>query len=427
MSAQDGIQSPALRRLESTLSDRDPSALATFWAKASKTGTPLVERLRNAPRKRLITFVWRGVPGTKRVTLRSMVASEGKDDELVRLPRSDVWYRTYTVPEDLRVMYLFAVNDPQGETPPTFKEYYARAHKWKRDPFNPKTYQYVPDPKFRKDGLSGRDVTYSVVELEGARQHRELLSRNETPRGTLSQRSFRSRQLHDVRRIWIHLPAGFRPNMRNVHLAIFFDGFWYAQSFPTTTILENLAAEGRIFPVVGIFVDSRAGSKERNRDLCGRSPAFGRFLVQELVPWVDRAVGIQSRPDRVALIGVSCGGLAALHWAIQYPNRFRLVLSQSGWFLPEDPLRPEPGAFLEELMRRPKLPLRIYMEAGLLEANYGAIDGTTLLGINRHVRDVLRVKGYDLTYREFSGGHDSVSYRQSLVDGLECIFGVRKH
>ena len=337
-----------------------------------------------------------------------------------------MWYRTYTVPQDLRETYLFAVNDPPGPTPDTFEEYGVWARRWKRDPFNPKTFQITPDPEFRKDPLSGSDLTYSLVELEEAPQHREILRRSETPQGTLSLHHFQSRQLHDARRIWLYLPAGFRPNLRNVHVAIFFDGFWYAEAFPTTTVLDNLAAEGRIAPVVGVFVDSRAGAKERMRDLCGRSPAFGRFLVQELLPWVERTAGIHPAPDRVALVGLSCGGLAALHWAIKYPNRFRLVLSQSGWLLAEDPLRHEPGAFLEELIQTPKLPLRIYMEAGIDERHYGAQAGTTLLGINRHLRDVLRLKGYDLMYREFSGGHGDVSWRQSIVDGLEYLFSIRK-
>ena len=425
MSAHAKIQSPMLRRLESALSDRGPSALATFWAGVSRTGTPMVERPRNAPRERLITFVWRGRPGTKRVTLRSLVAHQGGDDELVRLRRSDVWYRTYTVPHDLRETYLFAVDDPPGRTPDDDKEYNVWAHRWKRDPFNPKTFHFTPDPKFRKDPMSGYDLTSSLIELEGAPHHRETLRRGKIAQGTLSLHHFQSRHLHDERRIWLYLPAGFRPDLRNVHLAIFFDGFWYAKPFPTTTILENLAAEKRIVPVVGVFVDSRAGTKERMRDLCRRSPAFGRFLVQELLPWVERTVGIHPKANRVALIGLSCGGLAALHWAIKYPNRFRLVLSQSGWFLARDPLRHEPGAFLEELMQTPTLPLRIYMEAGTDEKHYGVQAGTTLLGINRHLRDVLRLKGYDLMYREFSGGHGDVSWQQTLVDGLEHLFSVR--
>ena len=47
----------------------------------------------------------------------------------------------------------------------------------------------------------------------------------------------------------------------------------------------------------------------------------------------------------------------------------------------------------------------------------------SLVALNRELRDVLMVKGYSLTYREFDGGPDYFYWRGSLADGLIALIG----
>ncbi len=42
---------------------------------------------------------------------------------------------------------------------------------------------------------------------------------------------------------------------------------------------------------------------------------------------------------------------------------------------------------------------------------------------SRHMRDVLLAKGYEVHYREFVGGHDYLSWRGLLADGLIALLG----
>ena len=49
--------------------------------------------------------------------------------------------------------------------------------------------------------------------------------------------------------------------------------------------------------------------------------------------------------------------------------------------------------------------------------------GAALLGSNRELRDVLLVKGYDVDYHEFDGGHDDAQWRGTLSDALISTFG----
>jgi enterochelin esterase-like enzyme len=48
------------------------------------------------------------------------------------------------------------------------------------------------------------------------------------------------------------------------------------------------------------------------------------------------------------------------------------------------------------------------------------LDETNRMG-NRHLRDVLLAKGYDVTYREVGAGHDLVHWRAMRADGLMTL------
>ena len=70
----------------------------------------------------------------------------------------------------------------------------------------------------------------------------------------------------------------------------------------------------------------------------------------------------------------------------------------------------------------PKLPIRFYLDAGALELDRDGKDGSFPV-TNRHLRDVLRAKGYEVFYQEFQGGHDHVSWRGTIADGLILLGG----
>ena len=72
-------------------------------------------------------------------------------------------------------------------------------------------------------------------------------------------------------------------------------------------------------------------------------------------------------------------------------------------------------------MKQALLPIRFSLEAGLLEdLEHGPPDQ---LAANRHLRDVLRAKGYCVRYGEFNGGHDYLCWRGALADGMVALLG----
>jgi len=100
------------------------------------------------------------------------------------------------------------------------------------------------------------------------------------------------------------------------------------------------------------------------------------------------------------------------------------VISQSGsyWTYPgcfDTPPAPDEhgGTLADDFVESPKLPVRFYLEAGKFE---NGIPGN-ILHESRRMRDVLRAKGYDVTYSEFSGGHHYINWRGSFADALIAV------
>lgn len=64
----------------------------------------------------------------------------------------------------------------------------------------------------------------------------------------------------------------------------------------------------------------------------------------------------------------------------------------------------------------PPVPVRFHLTAGLFETGHAGSPG--ILETTRHLRTILRAKGYDVSFEDYAGGHDYVVWRGALVDGL---------
>jgi len=206
---------------------------------------------------------------------------------------------------------------------------------------------------------------------------------------------------------------------------VLFDGEVYGGGpdslVPTPTILNNLIARRKIPPIVAVLVN-RMSQGLRERDLACWKP-FMDFLTEELVPRIRKEYNISLDPAETIVGGSSFGGLAATCSALTHPDVFGNVLSQSGsyWYVPDwrketkAGYSTETGWVISEFANKPRLPLRFYLEVGRLESQFYA------LATNRHLRDILRLKGYPVTYSEYNGGHDYLCWRGSLADGLVAL------
>jgi len=192
-------------------------------------------------------------------------------------------------------------------------------------------------------------------------------------------------------------------------VAIVFDAqFWLRADLATT--LDNLAADGAVPPLTTVAVESIRGAS-RHEGLT--HPAlFEPFLVDDLLPWL-RARDMAT--DRIVLVGQSLGGLTVAWAARQNPELFGRVVSSSmaAWWPGDDHGGLSGAQVVDAYQRGETAMVRFFLEAGSRERE--------LLASVQAYRDVLDEKGYEVTYREYEGGHDLACWRGGVADGLVAL------
>jgi enterochelin esterase-like enzyme len=412
MEAKKTLESLRITSLQQALASGNTAELDAFWHEMTRCGAPLIETIEGDETHHLVTFLWRGKEDTHNVVVFAGPAGwdHPEDNQMTRLFETDLWYRTYRVGADLRTVYLLSPNDPLTKLGYGVVDFGTRVIP---DPLNPHRFVYRKDDEIPDD----RDIVVSVLELPDAPPQPWIIPRPSGAKGQIEMHRLQSHILDSERRVWVDTPPDYAMSNEPYGLLLLFDGFAYIDLVPTPTILDNLISEGKIPPLVAILPDS-LDQETRNRELPCHQP-FVDFLCQELMPWVHEHYHVTSDPTRSIVAGSSYGGLAAAFVGLRASERFGNVLSQSGSFWwdrdPEDNIPRE--WLIGQFIMSPRLPLRFYLEVGLKE-KWGEVD---MVPCNRHFRDILALKGYEMTYAEFNGGHDYVCWRGSLADGLLAL------
>ena len=407
---ESGDRSPLILQLRKAISQGQPGAIANFWERVQRSGSPILETL-DSPSAVLATFIWKGGAEPKNVLLIWPRLSFAHPDDYFfsHIPNSDIWFKTLKVRGGTRIYYQISPNDPLGQRP---------EGKWPRkaqgDPLNPKR----EDP----DMSVPIERVRSLLELPGALPQPWYTKHSGVPRYSSVEQEIATEHLKGPRKIIVYLPPDFSAR-HDPYPSIYLtdgedpDGLVFA-----TWTFENLLASRKIPPVIVVRIVN-PDQETRSRELsCNNS--FSDYLQDDVVPFVRRKYNTTLRPSKTAIGGYSLGGLAAACAGLRHSDTFGLVLSQSGayWFEPTGLDFAEPNWLAREFANHKKLLLRFYIDAGTNELDIRG-DGSGILVPNRQLRDVLRARGYKVLYQEFPGDHDYINWRGTLADGLIWLFG----
>jgi len=138
---------------------------------------------------------------------------------------------------------------------------------------------------------------------------------------------------------------------------------------------------------------------------------FSRYLVDELIPKVEKEYRVTKDRDARAIAGLSMGGSQALFIGLNHPDRFGWIGSFSGALIMYDtPLE----KWFPDLMAKANPPVR------LLWIACGTED--FLLGTNRKFRNWLKSKKLPFTEIETPGSHAWTVWRRNLIAFAPLLF-----
>ncbi|OOC56147.1 MULTISPECIES: enterochelin esterase [Nocardiopsis] len=402
------VASPRISRVATDIENGVEGAVDGLWKEVAESGAPLMEQVGDDDSHTLVTFLWRD-PGDTENVLVFFFSAPSNDDfseyRMANLPGTDIWYKSYLLPSDLRTTYLFSVNDPLVPFN-SYAEVLESLSRYRTDPLNPRDYTLQGNPS---------EFKVSVLELPGAPKQPWNISRRGVPKGRIHMHSMHSSILRTQHHIAVHTPPGYDPEGDDYDVFLLFDGWSYYNFASITTVLDNLLYTGRIPPYV-LVMHTNEDQDVRARELPCHSP-FVDFLNEELMPWVHENYHVTPDPSRTVVGGSCFGGLAAAYAAFESPDRFGKVISQSGsfWWPGKGIPDVEDEWMTQQFRAAPRLPIRFSMTIGSMEKAIMEYDPMTT---HRNARDVLREKGYEVDYSEYTGGHDMVCWRGSIVDQL---------
>lgn len=251
------------------------------------------------------------------------------------------------------------------------------------------------------------------------------------PKGTVTEHVWKSQIFEGtIRRYWVYVPVQYKAESPAA-LMVFQDGHAYVGEqgrFRAPIVMDNLTHKGEMPVTIGIFIDP-GHKKEQLPEAPGWKPSpenrsfeydtlsdqYARFLLEEIIPEVQKSYKISDDPNQHAICGISSGGICAFTVAWERPDNFRKVLSHVGSFT-----NIRGGHNYEALIRKtPPKPIRVYLQDGS-----GDLDnehGNWPLA-NQSMAASLKFKGYDYQFIYGTGAHNDIHGSAVLPDAMRWLW-----
>jgi sugar lactone lactonase YvrE len=232
------------------------------------------------------------------------------------------------------------------------------------------------------------------------------------PQGRIEEHDFSSSLIFPgtVRKYWVYVPIQYEP-AKPACVMVFQDGWGHidpANRYRVPVVFDNLINKNEMPVTIGIFVNPGtipspvlAGRDRVNRsfEYDSLGDRYVRFLLEEIIPEVEKSYRLVQDADGRAISGVSSGAICAFNAAWERPNAFHRVFCAVGTFTGM-----RGGGVFPYLVRitEPK-PIRVFLEDGSTDLNIFA--GNWWLA-NQEMLSALQFSGYEVRYAWGDRGHD---------------------
>ncbi|MCK4595233.1 esterase family protein, partial [candidate division WOR-3 bacterium] len=299
-----------------------------------------------------------------------------KYDWFIKLPGTKILYKTFEFPIDASLDYQFVIGN-----------------EWILDPYNPDTIMSGFGPK-------------SEVNMPGYIEANEIEFDPNITHGQIIADSIYSEILGETRVFKIYTPASFNYNRKYPSLYIH-DGYEFISIARLENVLDNMIYQRRIQPLIAILIHPVG----RFEEYFGEKK-YAEFIVEELVPYIDRKYPTIDDPDKRCTAGISAGGTISIALGWYFPEVFGCIISQSGVIYIDD----EDNNYLKSFTEQPSKNLKLYVDVGIFEWLW-------MFETNRLFKSVLDENNYPNLYMEFNEWHSWGNWRSHIKYGLEYLLG----
>lgn len=368
-----------------------------------------------------VTFWWRDPAGAARSSAikRVWIYITGVTDHhqnaqpqsLERIPDTDVWRWQGDFSPEWRGSYCFIPSENEHDFAEAVFSAATPDRMALREGWRKLLPRAISDPLNPQSWRGGRGHPVSALEMPHA-PVQPGWNHADTPFSPPECIDWHSPRLGNSRRVWIFTTGDENPAERP--LAVLLDGQFWAESMPVWSPLAALTQEGQLPPAVYLLIDV-IDTAHRSRELpCNAD--FWLAVQEELLPQIQALTPFSARADRTVVAGQSFGGLSSLYAALNWPQRFGCVLSQSGSYWWPHRGANQDGQLIEQLKAGEKSAtgLRIVLEAGRREP--------LIFRTNQALYAQLQHPQHRVFWRQVDGGHDALCWRGGLTQGLMTLW-----
>ncbi|SNT20444.1 enterochelin esterase [Ekhidna lutea] len=295
-----------------------------------------------------------------------------------RLRDTDLWYRKETFEKNARLDYKLVINGSN----------------WILDPKNPN----------KVGGGFGPNSELAMPEYV---HPEEIEARDGIDKGTVTEIQISSTATGKTYDVHVYLPASYDES-NEYPVAYFQDGSDYLNLASSKNVLDNLIADEKIVPTIGVFVVPNDRNIEYAFDDRFK---YTDFFVDELVPYIDANYSTMVAAESRAVIGDSYGGNISAIIAFNNPDVFGNCGIHSGAFQPNN-------------FHTNGIVMDGEMKAIKVATIWGTYEGSSLPPNMRKVKDYLIETGYDVIWKELPEGHSWGLWRATTDDMLEFFFSA---
>lgn len=270
----------------------------------------------------------------------------------------------------------------------------------------------TPDPVNPRIKLRAR-TSASLVEVPG--HPPELWEARDVPHGAVEVNWAKSKVIGDTRAYYVYTPPGYDPSRSTRYPVLYLlhgnndTAAGWTDVGKANFILDNLLAEKKALPMIIVMPWGHAvpyaGSQSNN------TATFERYLIEEVIPQVEKKYRVARGRENRAIVGLSMGGGHALQVGLSHLELFSAVAAFSSAV---------PGNFESRFQGLLDEPDRTNKKLKLLWISCGRQDSA--FDRNQKLSELLTAHQVRNTFHPTEGLHNFAIWRRYLVEVAPLLF-----